>query len=149
MIPTLCCKYQHVPCAVPFQSATTSVTIKSTTLTVCNMNSALGSPSVIDRGCGGRCEKATKNKHTFALPSSELLFPCGVSDMSPGKCVMVVFQLLCSRYAQQHEHASLWHIFPLRLTQCCDWQVLADRYLLLGGQVSIVCKHLQDLDTYR
>ena len=62
--------------------------------------------------------------------------------------------------------------FPLRLTKCCDWQLfgrqvsiawwtgiycLADRYLLLGskylllgGQVSIVWQmHLQDLDTYK
>ena len=57
-----------------------------------------------------RAIEATKNERALALPSSELLFPCGASDLSPGKCVMVVLQLLCSqlgRFAQQHEHASL------------------------------------------
>ena len=47
----------------------------------------------IERGCGEatpRAIDATKNEHAFALPSSELLFPCGASDLSPGKCVMVV-----------------------------------------------------------
>ena len=55
--------------------------------------------AVIERGCGEatpRAIDATKNERAFALPSSELLFPCGASDLSPGKCVMVVLQLLCS-----------------------------------------------------
>ena len=51
--------------------------------------------AIIERGCGEATQRtidATRNEHAFALLSSELIFPCGASDLSPGKCVMVVLQ---------------------------------------------------------
>ena len=85
------------------------------------MNSALGPPSVIDRGCD------TVTRQHMRLPlgspcclacSYWLLIQC---CMYTKICCLVSVSIVV---LQTHtKQASLWHIFPLQLTNDCEWQL--------------------------
>ena len=108
------CKYQHVPCTEPIQP------YLSRHISIFTTNFALGPPSVIDRGCD-----AVSWTHAItsqlALPSSMVAYP--VCRMCTKICYLVSVSWLFFSFHAHTKQVSLWHIFPLQLTNDCEWQL--------------------------
>ena len=85
-------------------------------ISIFTINSALGSPSVIDRGCDTVTWQRT-HPSWVALPSSMfILVAYPVCHMYTKICRLVSVSWLFFSFHAHTKQASLWHIFLLQLT---------------------------------
>ena len=87
------------------------------------MDSALGPPSIIDWGC----DSVTRQR-THAIASRiVLMFSMFILVAYPMCCMRTKIRHLVSVswlfFSFHTKQASLWHIFPLQLTNDCEWQL--------------------------